>query len=415
MAGKIGVGIIGTGRRGYSLAECIVNEREHIDLEIRALCNRTPIRMRKAKEQLEERYRETGGTVPVINLYENYKDLIADPKIECIMINTPQYVHKGPTILALESGKKVYLDKPLAHNLEDALAIYNAQKKTGNHIIMSFTRRFEKPWIKTFDLVKEGIIGSVKMVQVRNIIPYHTYFHTWHRKMEWSGGALADKMSHIMDVFNWYIMDEPAKLNAFGGRAVFVPEPNGPERCSTCDRDCPYRVITKEDAVRPDAMVDFDNSRLEEKDIEKRHDTCVWYPGADINDHGLVGVEYNNGAKASLFWALFGPDAEDQETMELVGEKGRILLTRHSAKIDVVSDYGKKHEIIEEREDNFGTSHFGADDRFIIELDKFCKGSPAQVTAVEGLLASRMIEAAHRSIRNDGTVVFMSEVEDGEE
>lgn len=408
---KIGVGLIGTGRRGYELAVCMARLRDKIDLEVRALNNRTPVRMEEARKAIAKVYGEH-GSVPEMSLYGSYEELIADPEVALVMVNTPQYAHRDPAVKALRAGKRVYVDKPLAHTLEDALAIYREQSRSGSEVIVSFTRRFETPWIKTYELVRKGVIGTVRMIQVRNVIPYHIYFHTWVRRREWSGGPLADKMSHIFDVFNWFSGGRPEKASAFSGLAVFVPEKNPPERCSRCDRDCPYRVITQEDNPRPDAMVDFDTSRLSEADILKRHDTCVWLPGADIDDHGLVSFEYDNGVKASLFWSLFGPDWEDQETLELVGDKGRIVLTRHHGTIDIVTDYGKRHEVLDERSDNFGGTHFGADDQFILALDAFCNGEQPMVTAADGLLASRMVEAAQRSSDQGGKLVMMGDVED---
>jgi predicted dehydrogenase len=219
-------------------------------------------------------------------------------------------------------------------------------------------------------------------------------------------------MSHIFDVFNWFARDQPKKVTAFGGQTVFVPDPNAPECCPKCTRDCPYRVGGSEENVRPDTMVDFDTSRLQERDIIKRHDTCVWFPGADTDDHGLINVEYARGVKASLFWAVFGPDTDDQETMELVGEKGRIILIRQIGKLDVVADYGKRHEVLDARGAHFTGTHFGADDEFIRELDRFCKGAAPTVTAQEGLLATRLVEAALRSSQAGGRLVPMDEVED---
>ncbi|MEX2445629.1 MAG: Gfo/Idh/MocA family oxidoreductase [Alkalispirochaeta sp.] len=425
MSSRIGVGIVGVGRRAYDLAQCMARLRNEINIEVRALHNRTRSRAERVKDEISKSYEATGA-VPKIRIHDSQESLVADDDVELVMICTPQYAHREPAVLALQAGKRVYVDKPLAHNLEDALAIYREQEKGKNPIIMSFTRRFEGPWITAYDLLKtEEAIGTLRMILVRNVIPYHTYFHTWHRRVEWSGGAIGDKMSHIFDVFNWYSGASPLRVSAFGGQAVFGPREDAPERCSLCTIECPYRVAgyvgeqetTKTSSQkeqkrdRPDAMVDFDESRLSESEIIKRHDTCVWYPGADINDHGLVNIEYDSGLKASLFWTLFGPDSDDQETMELVGDKGRAILTRHEGSIDLVTDYGKSHRNIDARKETFEQSHFGADDNFIRELDAFCKGAPASVTAKEGLMASRMVEAAHRSIKNGGSLVEMSSVE----
>jgi predicted dehydrogenase len=264
-------------------------------------------------------------------------------------------------------------------------------------------------------VTEDKIIGPVRMIHVRNVLPYHTYFHTWHRKLAWSGGALADKMSHIFDVFNWFAEDIPLRMSAFGGQAVFVPDLEAPERCSICQRECPYRVADMQGRHtyvrdRPDAVSEIDTSRLAETELIKRHDTCVWYPGADINDHGLVSIEYRHGVKASLFWTLFGPDADDQETMEVVGDTGRIVLVRHRGTIDVVTNHGLRHELLDEHSEESDTTLFGANDQFIRELDQFCKGAPPAVTSREGLLAARMVEAAHRSIGSHGTCINMEEI-----
>jgi len=424
MAQTLGVGLIGVGRRGYDLAMCIARLQQDIDLQVVSLFNRTRSRAERARDELVQLY-QSGGIDPTIKVWDQYDEVVNDPNVDLVMICTPQYAHKDPAVAALRSGKKVYVDKPLAHNLDDALEIHREQIDTGNTIIMSFTRRFERPWIKAYDIIKnQDAIGRVRMILVRNVIPYHTFFHTWHRRREWSGGAIGDKMSHIFDVFNWYAQDTPERLTAFGGQAVFGPREKSPERCSLCQRDCPYRVApyrgadetsaqtqqTQVERERQDAMVDLDDSRLSEQEIIKRHDTCVWYPGADINDHGTVSIDYTSGVKASLFWTLFGPDSDDQETIEVVGDRGRIVLTRHTGTIDLVTDYGRAHRVIDEKGEGFDQSHFGADDNFVFELDRFCKGAQASVTAREGLLASRMVDAAHRSIDSNGELVHMSDV-----
>jgi predicted dehydrogenase len=416
---KYGVGITGVGRRGYDIAESILRQRHQTDLELRALHNRTVARARLAKERLVAQVGDPPD-IPGFEVHETYAQLLDDPAVDVVMVCTPQYAHKEPTLAALRAGKKVSLDKPLAHNLKDSLEIHRGQLQSGQAILMSFTRRFERPWIDAFRLVnEEKAIGSARMILVRNVLPYHTYFHTWHRKLAWSGGALADKMSHIFDVFNWFASDTPLRLSAIGGQAVFVPDPAAPERCRACRRECPYRVADPEGTNtyvrdRPDAAPCIDDSRLAESEILKRHDTCVWYPGADINDHGLVSIEYRKGVKASLFWTLFGPDTDDQETMEVVGDRGRIVLTRHRGTIDVVTDHGSRHELLDERTEQSSPVLFGANDRFVRELDQFCKGAPPAVTTREGLLAARMVEAAHRSIARLGATVSMEEIPAGQ-
>jgi predicted dehydrogenase len=145
---KRGVGIIGTGRRGYDLGMCIIDLMDETDLEIRALCNRTRVRMEEAGDAFSSAYREKGAS-PRITLHNRYGDLIDDPDVELIIIVSPQYVHREHAIPALQSGKKVFLDKPMAQDLENALAIRREELRTDNPLFIGFTRRYEQIWLKT--------------------------------------------------------------------------------------------------------------------------------------------------------------------------------------------------------------------------------------------------------------------------
>jgi predicted dehydrogenase len=137
----------------------------------------------------------------------------------------------------------------------------------------------------------------------------------------------------------------------------------------------------------------------------------VWLPGADINDHGVVAISYTGGAKGLVFWTLFGPDTDDQETFEVIGDKGKVLLTRHLGQIDIVSSYGEYHECLDTKPDGFEKSHFGADHRLVQELERYCKSGTSPVTAREGLGAARLVHASHLSLRSGGERILMKDIE----
>jgi predicted dehydrogenase len=366
--------------------------------------------MEEAKASFLSKYQEQHSVSPQVNLYERYDDLITDPDVQLVLIVTPTYAHEEPAVVALHAGKKVFLDKPIAPNLSAALNIRTAEHESGNPLVMGFTRRFEQKWLDTAELVQSGVIGDVKMLLHKAVVPYHNIFQSYMRRLEWSGGALAEKVSHLFDVLNWFAGGLPERVSSFGGRLVYVPEENAPKRCRECDRECPYRVGEKQEMVRQDNMVDFEDSRSQETELIKLHDICVWLPGADINDHGVVNIDYAGGVKASVFWSLFGPDSDDQETFEIVGDKGKILLNRHLGRINVISDYGKRHEVLDKKPDRFEYSHFGADHRLIEELDRFCKSGMSPVSAREGLGSARLVEASHRSVDAGGELVSMGDV-----
>ena len=411
----IRVGIIGTGNRGITcIGHQIAQLRRELNIEITALCNRTESRMRIAADELNEVATSAGNGTFEPSFYSDPQALISDDRVDLIVITSPTAAHRDAAIPALASGKKVYLDKPIAHNVEDSVAIRDEEHRCGNPMIMGFTRRYERPWIEMHGMLKSGVIGDLKMMLVRAVLPYSFYFQTWHRTRAQSGGALNDKGSHYTDVFNWFNPGRAVQVNAFGGRNVFQPRDDAPKFCAECDWDCAYRVGEVQVGSQDQMRGAVDQSYLSETDPIKRKDNCVYKPGADIFDHASIQYQYDNGVVASIFYTVYGPRADDEETLELVGTKGRMILTRMRGEIDLVTDYGEhRREVISCKSDNFETSHFGADRQLIEEIAKFARGGPSPVSGWEGMEATRMVAGALQSIDAGGQTIAMSSIADG--
>ena len=403
----VGIGIIGTGGRGITcLGLRIVETCEETNLRIVALNDANPDRMREAQAYLTAKFADKGVEAD-IHCHATDEALADDPAVDIVMITTPQYAHCGNATAALRSGKKTYLDKPITHTLEDARRIVEAERAAKSVMLMGFTRRYEKPWRTAFGLIRDGVIGAPRMLLLRAVIPSHAYFHKFFRRRKWSGGVLNEKSAHHFDVFNWFAQSMPLQLSALGGQAVYRPSEDAPQRCSECERDCPYRVAPRGRASKHDPKALFGESWMHEDEARLRHDNCVYLPGADIVDHATVQVLYENGITASLFLCVFGPRAHDGETFEIVGTSGRIILNRHEGQLDVVSGHGEKQEIIDCRNEDTGSSHFGADLELVREMRRWYDGAAPTVSASDGYLATRMSLAAVQSVTDQGKVVTL--------
>jgi predicted dehydrogenase len=357
------------------------------------------------------RMRRQKGIRERVRSYKHYEKLLADKDIDLVLVTTPTCFHRQHTLAALQAGKRVYLDKPIAVTLEDSDVIVKAVKEAGSPVLMGFTRRYEAVWRKAYELVSQGAIGQLTMMQIRSVIPYTRYYHLWHRRNAWSGGALNDKCSHHMDVFNWFAAGRCTAIAAIGSQSPqFTPREDAPDRCLNCtEEDCPYNLYK-------DPLFEEMNIGRLPPSWRKRHaemyqiDNCVFAPGADIIDHTIANLQYDNGIKASLFFNIYGPKASDQETFELIGTQGRLTLTRHTGEIALYSNYGKKYEVIETPHDEFTSSHFGADLELVREMDCFMKGADPIVSVREGHESLRMIHAIQSSIERGGKQVLMDEV-----
>jgi len=410
----IGVGIIGLGTRGlYSIARLMAEDFAETGFRVTALCDRNLDRMAEARSVIQQGY-ATQGVAVAPRLYGEGLDLIGDPDVDLVVITSTTDTHRQFAVPALRSGKKVYCDKPLAHNVEDAVAIVEAEAEAQNPLIMGFTRRYESAWRKAHELLRQNAIGRLVMLQVRDVIPYHRYLTSWWRRRAWSGGALNDKGCHLFDVFNWFTGSRAIKVHGFGGRSMIEPDPTAPPRCHLCHRDCPYRRREPETAAAAaaDLLVHFGPSWLQETEEKHMDDVCVYAPGSDLYHNASIHFSYADGVLASYFYTIFGPPADDEETLELVGTRGRLILTRHTGAIDVVTDYGATHQVLDARDEFFEDSHFGADIALVRELWRFCQGAPPQVSARAGLEATRMVFAAFRSMDAGGVILEMTEVPD---
>jgi predicted dehydrogenase len=406
----IGIGIIGTGERGcFILGSRFAELAGETGFRITALCDILPQRLEEASGFIRQAYEAQGFTISP-KLHTDYRNLIKDESVDFIVITTHTFNHAQVAIPALESGKPVYLDKPISVSLEDARAIRRAEQRIGKPLIMGFTRRYESAWRTARDLLLAGEIGDLQLLQIRSLIPYTRYFQLWHRRKEWSGGALNDKSSHHFDVMNWLTGSKPVRMTAMGGRSsIFKPDPDAPAYCAVCTRDCPYRREASKGESREGGHILRYSSWSDATEEINRADTCVYRPGSDIEDHAIVSVEYGNGVKASLFWAIFGPEADDQETLELLGSSGRIHLTRSTGQIEVISGFGKNRRVFFAGGDDFGSSHYGADKALIREMRGFYDGAHPVAASDDGYASLRMVLAAEKSMTSGSMPVELPE------
>jgi predicted dehydrogenase len=416
---RLGVAVIGAGERGvYVLGIRTVELLEETGLVIRVLCDTNVERAQESRAFLEARYREAGNPVE-IDVEPDYRRAVSREDVDTVFVTNYTSDHRGPTEAALTAGKQVYLDKPMATSLEDARAIMEAEGRAGRSIIMGFTRRYENTWRRVVEILRSGEIGALQTILLRSVIPYARYLQRWHRFRERSGGALNDKVSHYFDALNWIADSRPGALSAFGGRSgVFAPDPAAPRRCRECARDCPFRALPGPGHPEIGIVYRLDpDYRKQEDGIFSRRswaetdredaqiDNCVYSPNVDIIDHAVVNIAYENGVKASLFWTIFGPSAEDEETLELVGSSGRLRLTRDTGEIDLITEYGASHTTVDARGPHFASSHFGADVELLHAIRRHHSGERPVAGTADGYESLRMVEATQRAVDSGGMVI----------
>lgn len=396
------VGIIGCGARGlHHIGFNMVDSAGETGFRIVAVANRSFESSDHAASELEKRYASV-KIEQTITRCESYRDIVANPGIDLIIITSHTDAHAEHAVAALESGKKVYLDKPISVSLEDGRIIADAEKRTSNRLLMGFTRRYEASWIRMKQLLDDGAVGSLQMILLRSIIPYSRYLQGWHRKREWSGGPLNDKCSHHFDVFRWMADSDCISMSAFGGRSgVFKPDATAPARCSECDRTCPYRRTELLEESKETVSNKFKSTRNPD-DERSLDDACVFSPDSDVEDFGSINMQLGGGVIGNLFFTIFGPLAPDGETLELVGDSGRLVLSRSDGMIRSYTNYGRETDTFYAGGEQFETSHYGSDVNLVQHMREFCDGADPVCDASDGLRSLEMVCGARDSFDKKG-------------
>lgn len=138
------------------------------------------------------------------------KDLINDGEINAIYIATPPSTHEKYAIAALEAGKHVYLEKPMAMDRKSAQRIKQIAASSSGKLVVAHYRRALPLFLKVKDLLKEKVIGEISCVDIKMIQPIKTEIvapsaSNWRLDPSISGGGLFhDLAPHQLDLMLYY-------------------------------------------------------------------------------------------------------------------------------------------------------------------------------------------------------------------
>lgn len=158
--------------------------------------------------------------------YTDPQELINDPEVNAVYIATPPSTHATYAIMAMKSGKAVYVEKPMASNYEDCCRINRIAEKTGVPCFVAYYRRYLPYFIKVKELVEEGAVGKVVNVQICFAVPprdldYNKTNLPWRVQADIAGGGyFYDLAPHQIDLlqemFGPIIEAEGMKANRGG-------------------------------------------------------------------------------------------------------------------------------------------------------------------------------------------------------
>jgi predicted dehydrogenase len=162
---RINVGAIGTGRisRGHDLPGIW----QHETARVMAVCDLDRRRADDARDLVNRHYSEaTGKPYDGVTVYTKYRELLANPDVDAVVVSTPDHWHALIAIDAVQAGKDVYLQKPASLTVAEGRALSDAVHRTGRIFQMGSQQRSSVQFRYAAELVRNGRIGQLKTVQV---------------------------------------------------------------------------------------------------------------------------------------------------------------------------------------------------------------------------------------------------------
>ena len=229
--GKLTMGCIGMGTQMRGLLGNFLGQ----DTRMVAVCDVDTTRRTAAKKRVDDFYKNSDCTA-----YGDFREIINRKDIDAVVIATPDHWHAIPTLAALRAGKDVYCEKPLTHNIHEAVEVMKAVDANQRVLQTGSMQRSSKEFRIACELVQNGVIGKIDHVECQFGDPgkpcdlaeepmepgldwemwigpgpmrgyssvlsprgVHTHFPNWRAYKEYGGGMVCDWGAHHIDIAQW--------------------------------------------------------------------------------------------------------------------------------------------------------------------------------------------------------------------
>ena len=150
--------------------------------------------------------------------YRTFEELIGDPRVEAVDLCTPSYLHASQAIAALEAGKHVLVEKPMALSAPECDEMLEAARASGKALMVAQVLRFWPDYVAARDLIRSGRVGGVKVAFFRRKCGAPAW-SPWMRDRAKSGGGVFDLLIHDFD-FCQHLFGPPQTVSATGEEAM---------------------------------------------------------------------------------------------------------------------------------------------------------------------------------------------------
>ena len=351
---KLKVAVIGVGNISYFH---IVNYVSNPNTELVAFCDINP-------DTLKRRGEEFG----VKNLFTDFNEMFAKmPEIDLVSVCTWNNAHAPASIAALNAGKHVLCEKPMAMNAKEAQEMREAAIRNKRILQVGFVRRFGKDAAVIRDFAEHGNLGELYYARASYVRRNGNPGGWFGDKSRSGGGPLVDLGVHVIDLVR-YLMGNPKPVSVYG--AAF------------------HKLGSRKNIKTP---------REYRATVTSKDDVC------DVEDFATALIRFENGAALNVQAGFSLNLGKDETNIELFGTKGGVKLDPEFKLYTEMNDYLADVSLAA------GTA-FDFDGSFQNEVYAFIDAvrgvAPVRASAEDGVELMKILDAIYESAETGREVII---------
>ncbi|HEX7051935.1 MAG TPA: Gfo/Idh/MocA family oxidoreductase [Longimicrobiales bacterium] len=300
--------------------------------------------------------------IPAQRAFATVDELVAVPRFaDVVLICTPDPTHFDVCRAVSVHGYDVVLEKPIATNLADCLALVDLQQTHGNRIFVAHVLRYAPFFRRIKETIDSGRLGAVRAIHLAENVGHwhfaHSYVRGNWRRADLSAPIILTKSSHDLDILYWLLGQHVRSISSFGSLTHFTPE-NAPAGATERCIDCPHRADCLYSATQfylnrrqewPFDVVAPGTRSLAEREraiATGPYGRCVWKCDNDVCDNQTVTLEFESGIIATF--ALHALTADNTRKITILFEKGELNGDLRRNRLAVSHFTGRKDELLVE-------------------------------------------------------------------
>jgi myo-inositol 2-dehydrogenase / D-chiro-inositol 1-dehydrogenase len=197
---KLRLGFIGCGR---------VTETRHLP----ALRRLAGVEVVAAADIKQGQLERVAGLFHIKDRYADYQRLLADRSIDAVAVCVPAEFHVEVSLAALDSGKHLFVEKPLALSLEEADRLIERAGRSSRKVTVGFNMRWHRLVCQAREMIQHGALGPLQLI--RSVFTaHHESIPEWRKRRELGGGVLFEIAVHHFDLWRFLLQSEVEEVFA---------------------------------------------------------------------------------------------------------------------------------------------------------------------------------------------------------